>query len=56
MGVLHYGFGLPMLQVYYCVLLSGLWIHYLWDHLVFGERDALGPPAAASHAAQALAA
>lgn len=45
MGVLHYGLGLPMLQVYYVVLLSGLWIHYLWDHWVFQEFDALNPPA-----------
>lgn len=45
MGVLHYGVGLPMLQVYYCVLLSGLWIHYLWDHAVFLDRDALAPAA-----------
>lgn len=52
MGVLHYGLGLPMLQVYYCVLLSGLWIHYLWDHVVFQERDALAP---SSHAREPIA-
>lgn len=43
-GLLHFGFGLPMLQVYYCVLLSALWIHYLWDHAVFTRLDALTPP------------
>jgi hypothetical protein len=42
-GVLHFGFGLPMLQAYYAVLMSGLWIHYLWDHAVFTQRDALTP-------------
>jgi hypothetical protein len=50
MGVLHYGLGLPMLQVYYCVLLSALWVHYLWDHVVFTRRDALTPPAGALRA------
>ncbi|MGH0034285.1 MAG: hypothetical protein ACQGVK_04575 [Myxococcota bacterium] len=43
MGVLHFGLGLPMLQVYYCILLSALWVHYLWDHWVFQELDALTP-------------
>jgi hypothetical protein len=47
-GVLHFGFGLPLLQAYYGVLLSGLWIHYLWDHAVFGEADALTPVSAAA--------
>ena len=42
-GVLHYGAGVPMLQAYYGVHLSALWIHYLWDHLVFGQRGALDP-------------
>jgi hypothetical protein len=45
MGVLHYGVGLPMLQVYYSVLLSGLFVHYLWDHAVFTQRHALAPVA-----------
>jgi hypothetical protein len=44
MGVLHFGLGLPMLQVYYAILLSALWVHYLWDHWVFQELDALTPP------------
>jgi hypothetical protein len=48
-GLLHYGAGLPLLQAYYGVHLSGLWIHYLWDHAVFGELDALTPVAAAPH-------
>ncbi len=43
-GVLHYGLGLPMLQSYYAVLLSGLWVHYLWDHATFTQFDALAPP------------
>ncbi len=43
-GLLHFGFGLPMLQVYYCVLLSALWVHYLWDHAVFTQLNALTPP------------
>lgn len=43
-GVLHFGFGLPMLQSYYAVLLSALWIHYLWDHATFAQFDALAPP------------
>lgn len=42
-GILHYGFGLPMLQVYYAVHLSGLLVHYLWDHAVFLRADALTP-------------
>ena len=42
-GLLHFGFGLPMLQVYYSVLLSALWVHYLWDHAVFTRGDALTP-------------
>ena len=42
-GFLHYVAGLPLLQAYYGVHLSGLWIHYLWDHAVFGELDALTP-------------
>lgn len=42
-GLLHFGVGLPMLQVYYSVLLSALWVHYLWDHLVFTRVDALTP-------------
>jgi hypothetical protein len=45
-GLLHFGFGLPMLQVYYSVLLSALWMHYLWDHLVFTRGDALLPAVA----------
>lgn len=45
-GVLHYGLGFPLLQSYYCVLLSALWIHYLWDHVVFTRLDALDPVAA----------
>jgi hypothetical protein len=43
MGFLHYVAGLPMLQVYYAVLLSGLWVHYLWDHAVFAQSHALAP-------------
>jgi hypothetical protein len=43
MGLLHYVAGLPMLQVYYAVLLSGLWVHYLWDHAVFAQAHALAP-------------
>lgn len=43
MGLLHYGFGLPLLQVYYSVLLSALWVHYLWDHAVFTRVGALTP-------------
>lgn len=46
MGILHYGFGLPLLQVYYVVLLSALWVHYLWDHAVFTRIGALTPAAA----------
>ena len=42
-GLLHFGFGLPMLQVYYSVLLSALWVHYLWDHAVFTRVAALSP-------------
>lgn len=42
-GVLHYGIGVPMLQAYYAVLLSGLWVHYFWDHLTFSQLDALSP-------------
>lgn len=42
-GVLHYGAGLPLLQVYYAVHLSGLLVHYLWDHAVFLQPDALTP-------------
>ena len=45
-GFLHYVVGLPLLQAYYGVHLSGLWIHYLWDHAVFTESDALTPIAA----------
>ena len=44
MGFLHYVAGLPLLQVYYAVLLSGLWVHYLWDHAVFTQAQALAPP------------
>jgi hypothetical protein len=32
-----------MIQSYYAVLLSALWVHYLWDHATFGELDALSP-------------
>jgi hypothetical protein len=46
-GVLHWGLGLPLLQAYYGVLLSALWVHYLWDHAVFLEPDALTPVAIA---------
>jgi hypothetical protein len=42
-GVLHYGVGVPMLQSYYAVLLSALWVHYLWDHATFRQLDALSP-------------
>ena len=42
-GLLHFGFGLPMIQAYYAILMSGLWIHYLWDHAVFTQYDALTP-------------
>ncbi len=49
-GVLHYGVGLPMLQVYYAVHLSGLLVHYLWDHAVFTQMDALTPVPARSTA------
>jgi hypothetical protein len=52
-GFLHYVVGLPLLQAYYGVHLSGLWIHYLWDHAVFGEFDALTPVAAAPRMAAA---
>jgi hypothetical protein len=47
-GVLHYGAGLPLLQVYYAVHLSGLLVHYLWDHAVFLQPDALTPLAPAA--------
>jgi hypothetical protein len=46
-GVLHYGLGVPMLQAYYAVLLSALWVHYLWDHATFTQLDALTPVAGA---------
>jgi hypothetical protein len=55
-GFLHYVVGLPLLQAYYGVHLSGLWIHYLWDHAVFGELDALTPMAAPAAAPLAAAA
>lgn len=42
-GVLHWGFGVPMLQAYYAVLLSALWVHYLWDHATFSQLEALTP-------------
>jgi hypothetical protein len=45
-GVLHYGVGVPMLQAYYGVHLSALWIHYLWDHAVFTRSNALVPAVA----------
>ena len=54
-GLLHYGAGLPLLQAYYGVHLSGLWIHYLWDHAVFGELDALTPVAAIPRSSPAVA-
>jgi hypothetical protein len=44
-GILHYGIGLPMLHAYYGVHLSALWVHYLWDHAVFTQADALTPMA-----------
>jgi hypothetical protein len=52
-GFLHYVVGLPLLQAYYGVHLSGLWIHYLWDHAVFSEFDALTPVTAAPRLATA---
>lgn len=55
-GLLHFGFGLSMLQAYYAVLMSGLWIHYLWDHAVFGQSDALIPVAAHAIAPRPIAA
>jgi len=47
-GLLHFGLGMPMLQVYYSVLLSALWVHYLWDHAVFTRVSAMTPAAAAA--------
>lgn len=53
MGFLHWVIGLPMLQVYYAVLLSGLWVHYLWDHAIFAHPESLLPPVASIQRAAA---
>jgi hypothetical protein len=43
-ALLTYGFGLPLLQTYYCIILSVLLVHYLLDHAVFlTQGDSLAP-------------